>query len=339
MIRVDGAQGEGGGQVLRTSLALSMVTGQPFRIENIRAGRAKPGLMRQHLTSVEAARAACGGEVAGAELGSTAIEFTPGDIKGGSYDFSIGTAGSTTLVLQTVLPALLTASEPSTITLSGGTHNMHAPSVHFLKSAFLPLINRMGPAVDLQLERHGFYPAGGGRIRVDITPVPRLRPLELIDTTPVTRRRAIATVAGLPGSIAKREAHVLREKLGWAEEEVALEQLDDGVGPGNIVSIEVAREDITEVFTGFGERGVSAEKVARGAASSVRRYLSADVPVWKHLADQLMLPLAIAGGGAYRTGSLTGHSVTNAAVIETFLPVKLHREEDERRRVTVSVRT
>ena len=338
MIQIDGAQGEGGGQVLRTSLALSMVTGQPFRIDNVRAGRPKPGLMRQHLTSVEAAAAVCGGDVAGAHLGSGSVEFSPGIIRGGTHEFSIGTAGSTTLVLQTVLPALITASEHSTLTISGGTHNMHAPSVHFLKEAFLPLINRMGPTVELELERHGFYPAGGGKIRIDIIPATRLRPFDLVETSPITSRRAIATVAGLPGSIAKREAQVLREKLGWAEEEVMLEQLDDGVGPGNIVSIKVAREDVTEVITGFGERGLSAEKVARGAASSVRRYLSADVPVWRHLADQLMLPLAMAGGGTYRTGKLTDHSVTNAAVIETFLPVKLHRIEDERHRVTVSVR-
>ena len=337
MIEIDGSQGEGGGQVLRTSLALSMVTGQPFRIDNIRAGRSKPGLMRQHLTSVDAARAVCAGTVTGASLGATRLEFTPGSIRGGDYTFSIGTAGSTTLVLQTILPALITAADPSTITLSGGTHNTCAPSVHFLQHAFLPLINRMGPNVHLQLERHGFYPAGGGRVRVSIEPARKLQPLEIMESTPVRSRRAIATVAGLPPSIAEREIRVFAEKLGWPEECFQTQQLEDGVGPGNIVSVEVTRSNLTEVFTGFGERGVSAEKIAGNTAKDVQRYLAADVPVWRYLADQLMLPLALAGSGCFLTSRLSAHAVTNATVVELFLPLKVHHMEDEEGRVRVAV--
>ena len=326
MIQIDGSFGEGGGQVLRTSLSLSMITGQPFRIENIRAGRPKPGLMRQHLTSVEAARAVCSGGVFGAELGSTSLEFTPGNIRGGDYAFSIGTAGSTTLVLQTILPALITTREKSNITLTGGTHNMQAPSVDFLQRAFLPLINRMGPTVDLELERYGFFPAGGGRIRVGIEPAERIQPLEIIDATPITARRATATIAGLPPSIATREIGVLAENLGWPEESLQIRQLSEDMGPGNVVSIELTREGITEVFTGFGERGVSAEKVAGNAAKDVQRYIKAGVPVWRHLADQLILPLALAGGGSFKTGRLSKHAETNAEIIERFLPVKVHRQ-------------
>ncbi|MEM1165868.1 MAG: RNA 3'-terminal phosphate cyclase [Planctomycetota bacterium] len=326
MITIDGAMGEGGGQVLRTSLALSMVTGQPFRIERIRAGRSKPGLMRQHLTSVKAACAVCAGTAHGAELGSTTLDFVPGAIRGGEFSFAIGTAGSTTLVLQTVLPALVTGAHPSTLTLSGGTHNTYAPSVHFLEHAFLPLIQRMGPRVRLELERHGFYPGGGGRIRVDIEPTTTLHPLELLDTPPITSRRAIATIAGLPESIARRELTVVRKKLGWPAECLRTDRLDDDLGPGNILSLEITREDVTEVFTGFGERGVSAERVAARAVDDVQRYLRAGVPVWRHLADQLMLPLAIAGTGAFTTGPLSRHATTNAEVIESFLSVRVHRE-------------
>lgn len=337
MINVDGSMGEGGGQVLRTALSLSMVTGTPVRIDNIRAGRSKPGLLRQHLTSVEAACAVCAGGASGAVLGATSLEFVPGPIRGGEYAFAIGSAGSTTLVLQTVLPALVTAPEPSTVTISGGTHNTYAPSVHFLDRVFLPVLGLMGPSIRLELERHGFYPAGGGRIRVKIEPAERLRPIELLEAHPVTGRRAVATIAGLPGSIAARKLAVVGKTLGWPESCLRIDQVSDDAGPGNVLSIEIERAGITEVFTGFGERGVSAERVASGAAKSAQRYLDADVPVWRHLADQLMLPMAIAGGGAFITSSLSGHSVTNACVIEQFLDVRVHRHDLGKKRCRVSI--
>ncbi len=337
MISIDGSKGEGGGQILRTSLALSMITGQALRIDRIRAGRPKPGLMRQHLTSVEAARSVCNGTAVGAQLGSTHLEFIPGPIRGGAYSFAIGTAGSTTLVLQTILPALITAGEPSTVTLTGGTHNIHAPTVHFLQRAYLPLLNRMGASVDLELERYGFYPAGGGRIRVDVQPAQQLRPFDLTDSPPVRSRRAIATIAGLPPSIAKREIEAVREALAWPDECLHMHQLGDESGPGNVVSIEIERENVTEVFTGFGRRGVSAEQVATTTTDQVRRFLDADVPVWEHLADQLMLPLAIAGGGRYLTGPLSLHATTNADVIESLLDAHVHMARDESGRCLVTI--
>lgn len=325
MIEIDGSMGEGGGQVLRTSLALSMVTGEPFRIENIRAGRRKAGLLRQHLTCVHAARQVSGGAVNGAALGSSGIEFTPGTIRGGDYSFAIGTAGSTTLVLQTILPALATAPEPSRVTISGGTHNPHAPSVDFLRRSFLPLLGRMGPSIDLELNRHGFFPAGGGEITVQIQPCETLRPIELVQAEPISSRRAVATIAGLPGLIARRELDVVGADLGWPESCLKIEQLSEKVGPGNILSIEVGRGDVTEVFTGFGERGVSSEKVGSRAAKDASRYINSHVPVWRFLADQLMLPLALAGGGRFRTCPLSLHAKTNAEVIELFLPIKIQR--------------
>lgn len=336
-IRVNGAAGEGGGQILRTSLALSMVTGRPFRIENIRAGRQRPGLLRQHLTSVQAAQAVCSGEVSGAVLGSSELQFAPSKIRGGAYEFSISTAGSTTLVLQTILPALMTASEPSEVVISGGTHNSHAPSVEFLNGAFLPLIRKMGPSVQVELEQPGFYPAGGGRIRVHIEPADSLKPVTILEATPVRSHRAIATIAGLPPSIAKRELAVLSRQLGWDRTCFQIRQLKDNVGPGNILSVEIVRDELTEVFTGFGEQGVAAESVAHNTAQAVRQYLAADVPVWRHLADQLMLPMALSGHGCFQTTSLSPHAVTNASVIERFLPVQVHCIEHAPKRVTVSI--
>ncbi len=177
VISIDGSHGEGGGQILRTALSLSAVTGKPFAIENIRARRSKPGLMRQHLTAVKAAAAICGAKADGAEVGSTRLRFEPGSLKAGEYAFNIGSAGSTSLVLQTVLPPLALADGASRVTLQGGTHNTGAPPFEFLDRAFLPLIRRIGFNADVELRRFGFYPAGGGEVRVEIQAPSTLEPL------------------------------------------------------------------------------------------------------------------------------------------------------------------
>src|SRR4051812_32152440 len=305
MLTIDGSFGEGGGQILRSSLALSMITGSPFRIENIRANRDPSGLARQHLTSVTSAAQVCGAAVEGAELRSRELTFRPGAVVPGDYTFSVGSAGSTTLVLQTVLPALLTAGAPSLLTLEGGTHNPFAPPLDFLEKAFLRLINRMGPTVEVDLERPGFAPRGGGRLVVSIEPSARLFPLELTERGTVLTQMAKATVAGLPRSIAERELAVVSERLGLGPDQIEVEELPEAYGPGNILAIEILSEHITEVFTGVGRRGVSAEAVARDAVESAARYLAAGVPVGDCLADQLLLPLSLAGGGVFKTLALT----------------------------------
>ncbi|MCC5785148.1 MAG: RNA 3'-terminal phosphate cyclase [Phycisphaerales bacterium] len=337
MIELDGAKGEGGGQILRTALSLSMVTGRPFQIINIRDGRDRPGLLRQHLTAVKAACAVCSGKADGAEIGSRSLVFHPGRVRAGEYSFAIGTAGSTTLVLQTLLPALMTADEPSTVTVKGGTHNPAAPSVHFLSSAYAPLIERLGPRLQIELIRHGFYPAGGGIVRAEIEPCRELTPFTLEDRGEILGRRAVASIAALPGEIAKRELAVVERKLGWDAEALMIEQLSDRLGPGNILNIEVESEHITEVFTGFGRLGVSAEAVAEETIAEVRAYLASGVPIWRHLADQLLLPLALAGRGVFRTGPLTSHAETNAEVIERFLQLKVRREPQEGKTTRVEI--
>jgi RNA 3'-terminal phosphate cyclase (ATP) len=321
MILIDGSFGEGGGQILRSSLALSMITGTPFRIENIRANRDPPGLARQHLTSVTSAAAVCAAQVEGAELRARALTFRPGPVRPGDYAFSVGSAGSTTLVLQTVLPPLLLAGGPSTLTLEGGTHNPFAPPLDFLDKAFLPIINRMGPRVETALEQPGFAPRGGGRLIATVQPAAKLSPVHLPERGPVKRRHAKAVVAGIPRHVAERELAVVRQRLGWREDECEVAELPEAYGPGNIVTLEIESEHVTEVFTGVGMRGVRAEAVAEGAAQSAERYLRAGVPVGDCLADQLLLPLALAGGGSYRTLALTRHSATNIEVIRRFLDV------------------
>src|SRR5512141_1809539 len=198
MITIDGSKGEGGGQILRTSLALSLVTGQPFRMERVRARRQKPGLLKQHLTAVEAAKTVGCAEVEGAALSSQTFEFRAGPVTPGNYRFAVGTAGSATLVLQTVLPALLAASGHSTLTLEGGTHNPMAPPFDFLAKCFIPLVHRMGPSVELDLQRHGFYPAGGGRFHARIEPVKKLSRLELLERGSIRARQARVLVSKLP---------------------------------------------------------------------------------------------------------------------------------------------
>ena len=324
MLTIDGSQGEGGGQILRTALALSLVTGAPFRIEKIRARRARPGLLRQHLTAVSAAVAVGGAEVEGATLGSPSLVFRPGAVKPGEYRFAIGTAGSTGLVVQTVLPALLTAAGPSTLTLEGGTHNPGAPPFDFLARAFLPLIERMGPRVEAVLDRPGFYPAGGGQCAFRVMPAARLAPLDLRERGAIRRRRAQALVARLPRQIADRELAVVRARLGWSEEELEVVVVDGSArGPGNVLLLEVESEHVTELFSGFGQVGVRAEAVAEQAVEQARRYLAAGVPVGPHLADQLLVPLALAGGGAFRTIGLSSHSRTNLDVIRAFLSTRI----------------
>ena len=327
MISIDGSQGEGGGQILRTSLALSIITGTPVTLYNIRAGRARPGLMQQHLTCVRAAAEISGATVDGASVGSRQVTFRPAAVRPGEYTFRIGTAGSTTLVLQTILPPLLTAGARSRLVLEGGTHNVHAPPFDFLAKTFLPLLGRMGARVTAALERHGFYPRGGGRIAVEIDPAERLMPLTLEKRGELVHRRARAVVAGLPRNIAERELSVLRAALHWPESAVCIEELDARVGPGNVLLLEIGDGQITEVITAFGKRGVRAEAVARQAAQEAAEYLAARVPVGVHLADQLLLPLSLAGGGGYATMPPSLHTRTNIDVIQRFLPVSVDVRE------------
>ncbi|WP_338865026.1 RNA 3'-terminal phosphate cyclase [Myxococcus stipitatus] len=337
MLRIDGSKGEGGGQVLRTSLALSLVTGTPFTMTNIRAGRAKPGLLRQHLTAVKAAEAVGAAEVSGAELGSRELTFRPRTIAAGNYHFAVGTAGSATLVFQTVLPALLHAAEPSTLVLEGGTHNPAAPPFDFLTRAYLPLLRKMGPEVSVSLERPGFFPAGGGKFRADIQPR-AMKPLSLVERGRVLRREAKAVVAMIPFDVAKREMETAGALLKWRPDELRVEELKRTACPGNVLVVEVESEHVTEVFTGFGERGKRAEVVAREVALEVNRYLDAEVPVGEHLCDQFLLLCALARGGSFRTVPLDGHAETQIETMAHFLDVKVDVREVSREVREVVVR-
>jgi RNA 3'-terminal phosphate cyclase (ATP) len=336
MIRLDGSIGEGGGQILRTALSLSVVTGKPFFIEKIRAGRERPGLLRQHLAAVLAAAEISDAEVEGTYAGSTQLGFKPSAIRPGRYNFAVGTAGSGTLVLQTILPALMTADEPSYITIQGGTHNHAAPPFDFLAKTFLPQIERMGPRVQVNLEKYGFYPAGGGRFEVEIHPRSTLSPIYLEERGPVEKPKVHAIVANLNRKIAQREVSVTAHLLQLDEELQQITVTNNSPGPGNVVMIEVESASLVEVFTSFGKMGVSAEKVGADAAAQVSAYLASEAAVSEHLADQLLLPMALAGGGSFTTAAISSHAQTNMDVIKKFLPVRFLTEEIcEATRVTV----
>ncbi len=269
----------------------------------------------------------------GAQIGSARLVFRPGRVESGSYDLRVGTAGSASLVLQTVLPALLVAEGESNLTLEGGTHNPWAPPFDFLAKAYLPLVNRTGPVVEARLIRPGFFPAGGGRVAVRICPSRQLRQLELLQRGEITARRVRALVARLPRHIAERECRTIAQETGWDDSCFAIEEVKRSQGPGNVVMIELEAAQVTEVFTGFGQRGVKAEDVAMRALREAQEYLAAGVPVGSYLADQLMLLLAIGsylgtGGGVFRTMELTPHSTTHLAVIRAFLELDAQMDHD-----------
>lgn len=327
MIEIDGSEGEGGGQILRSSLSLAICTQQPFRITNIRANRERPGLMRQHLTAVRAAAEICSGELEGAELGARSLTFRPGKLAAGDYSFAIGTAGSCTLVFQTVLPALLTAGGESRVRITGGTHNPGSPPFDFLLRSFLPLLGRMGAQVQIDLTSYGFFPRGGGEIRARINPAPRLTAINLTERGAWVRGYAEAYVSAIPVHVAQRELQVIGRALGWTLPQLLLRGLPNDVGPGNAVTITLEHEHVTEVITGFGEKGVRAETVAEQAATQAREYLSARAPVGEHLADQLLLPMALGDGGSFVTSLATPHLRSNTVVIERFTARRIDMEK------------
>lgn len=333
---IDGALGEGGGQILRSSLSLSMATGKPFTIDKIRAGRKKPGLMRQHLAAVRAATEICGARTQGAEVGSTALSFEPGPVRTGDYVFNIGSAGSASLVLQTVLVPLALARAPSRVTIQGGTNNLAAPPFEFIDRAFLPLLRRMGYVVEATLIRPGYFPAGGGEIVAEIRAPQERRPLLLMERGALVARKGEAIVSNLSYLIAQREVARLRAALDWPADCLQAITETRATGPGNIVVATIVHEYVTEVCVAFGRIGASAETVASECAEEAKAYLAGVHPVGAHLADQMLLPMALGAGGVFEMGPPSRHFMTNVAVIQAFLGDKIRMTQSDRSyRVTI----
>ena len=329
MLTIDSSTGEGGGQILRSALALAMLTGQSFQLHNIRANRKTPGLRRQHLASLSAAAEICNARVSGDALGSREIIFQPGSIQSGAYFFDVGTAGSTSLVLQTILPPLLQASESSTITIKGGTHNPFAPPFPFLQNTFTPVLRTMGFSLQLELLKPGFFPAGSGSIKASIQPTTLTRPLSLLERGQHLSTDATAMSSNLPHDITHREIQQLAQELdddtiNYSEQNIRSR------GPRNAVWIKTQYENICETFTGFGQKGKPVQRVIHELVTEYRHYMATDAPVGPHLADQLLLPMVVAGGGEFVTSELTLHTTTNIAVIGKFMDIEIEIKELQR---------
>jgi RNA 3'-phosphate cyclase len=328
VLNIDGSIGEGGGQVLRTSLALAVITGKAFRMTNIRRRRAKPGLMPQHLKAVEAASAVGMARVEGDRFGSQELLFEPAGIRSGEFRFDIGTAGSTSLVLQTVLYPLSFGDADSSVTLIGGTHVPWSPCFHYLQLHWLHYMGKIGFAVQLHLESAGFYPRGGGRVRAAVRPVTTLAPLRLTDRGPLKRIRGISAVANLSAEVAERQRRQALHKLGELSKISEFEVLFlTAPSPGTFLLLLAEFENSQCCFYGLGARRKPAERVADEAVNELRDFLSTDGCVDHYLADQLVVPLALASGKSeVRSSKITQHLTTNAEVVKMFLPVSIEIE-------------
>lgn len=326
---IDGSHGEGGGQMVRASLALAALTGQPTCIEHIRAGRREPGLRPQHLTAVRAAATVCEARLEGDELGSQRLTFIPAiPPRAGDYTFDVaqvaqgGSAGSVGLVLQTVLLPLCFAEGDSHLVLRGGTHVPWAPSVSYLEHVFLPALTQMGVRADLGLVRWGFYPAGGGEIRVRIRAGrDSLRPLALVERGELQRVWGTAAVTNLPSHIPQRMAARARNVLAEADINAQVEPLrlrGDGPGAGIFLFAQYAHGSAG--FAAYGRKGLPAERVAEAACDELLSHHRSGAPADPHLADQLILPMALAEGESrVRTSQVSQHLLTHAWIVRRFL--------------------
>jgi len=339
MIDIDGSFGEGGGQILRSSLTLALLTGQAFRLRNVRARRQRPGLQPQHLTAVRAAAEVGQAQTRGASVGSGQLEFEPTTVRPGTYRFVIGTAGATTLVLHAVYLPLALQDAPSHLTFEGGTHNDHAPSFDFLAVTWRGYLARIGLPLTLYLDRPGFYPRGGGRFTAAIPGGATLRGLTLTDRPPITRVTGFSAVSGgLPEHIARRQAGRAKERLDAAglDADIALETWHGG--PGSVVGLTLDEAPVPTLVFGLGARGKWAEAVADEAVAEVLKYTAADAPVDEHSGDQLLLPLVFAEGPSeYRVTRVTRHLLTNVEVVRMFLPRRIDVEGAEGEPGTVRV--
>ncbi len=338
MITIDGSYGEGGGQVLRTSLALSALTGRPVRLEKIRVGRCKPGLQPQHLTGVRAIARVCDAEVEGDRLDSQTLTFVPRSApRAGTYTFDVaqvakgGSAGAVSLILQTVLLPLARAEGVSHLTLIGGTHVAWSPPFDYLKRVYLPTLARMGIGARVNIEKWGWYPLGGGMVRATVQGAGEIAGLDLRARGALLRVRGLSVSSNLPKHIRERQERAALQALRSGGVNARIDLLDaPSKGQGTAVFLWAEFENALAGFSSLGERGKPAERVAEEAATDLLEYLHSSATLDRYLADQLVLPLALATGPSrFTTERVTLHLLTNAWVVNHFFPGRVQVEGEE----------
>jgi RNA 3'-terminal phosphate cyclase (ATP) len=327
MLEIDGSYGEGGGQLLRTAVALAAITGAAVTLTNVRARRANPGLAAQHLTAVSAVAALCDAEVGGLALKAQRVVFRPRRLRGGDFRFDIGTAGSITLVLQALLPAMIHGGERVRVSISGGTDVRAAPPVDYFEHVLLPLLGRMGAWVRCELRRRGYYPRGGGEVAVAVEPG-TLHAVQLEHAGAQTTLQGNAHVANLPAHVAERMRSAAigpLRRFGFSESAVATRVLgnDAAYGPGGAI-VPWAQTARTVLGAGrVAQRGVRAEQLGKDAGNELAADIGAGVSLDVHASDQLLVYLALAGGQSrFTTRIMSSHAQTTIWLIEQFLPVR-----------------
>jgi len=329
IVKIDGSYGEGGGQILRTALTLSALTGRPLEVFNVRIGRKEPGLKPQHLISARSLAEVTRGRLQHDELNSSILRFFPGRIKHGTYSFDVSSvkasAGATGLIFQTLAPALSFANESSDIVIIGGTHVPWSPPADYLQEIFIPAIANMGVDIHIAIPKFGFYPIGGGEIDIAVKPCARpLKSVRIVERGKSKKLTIISAVANLPLSIAERQRDRALKRISNFKMQIQSEIKEvPSSGKGTFLFIMAEFENVKAGFIGLGAIGKRAEKVADEAVDALLQYLNGNGALDPHLADQIVLYAALAQGQSmFTTTRITNHLLSNIWVIEQFLPVK-----------------
>ncbi|MEW6108632.1 MAG: RNA 3'-terminal phosphate cyclase [Nitrospirota bacterium] len=324
MLEIDGNYGEGGGQILRTALSLSCLLNLQFHLFNIRKGRKMPGLMPQHLTCVRSMMQISRARVEGDFIGSQDLIFSPSEIRAGNYFFDIGTAGSTSLLLQCILPPLIFAKNESVVTVKGGTHVPFSPTFNYIRDVFIPMLRKLGITLTSVINRYGFYPKGGGEIIIKITPSEEIHGLTLQERGGLKAIQGISGVANLPESIAQRQREAAIKTLAVHGLKAEIEMLSvPAFGHGTFIFIKSETDICISGFSSLGQRGKKAELVGEEAAGELITYHKSSACIEHHLADQIILYLAVAKGiSSFSTSCITNHLLTNLWVIEKFTGIR-----------------
>ncbi len=329
MIEIDGSYGEAGGQILRTSVALSAITGKPVKITNIRAKRCNPGLQAQHLKGIEAAAMLCDARLNNAKIGSTSIEFIPKEIKGGNFSIDIGTAGSIPLVLQTLVVPSIHAEEEVVLEITGGTDVSWSPTIDYFVRIFCHFLKNMGVEIDVEVLKRGFYPKGGGKVRVTIKPCKEIKPLNLLKRGKLEKidGASIASESLSERRVAERHFEGAKKIMKIENEKI---EYTPSMSPGSSINLRAKYENCILGASSIGEKNKSAEKVGEEAARSLKKQIDSNACLDEHMADQMLPYMALAGSSKVSVAEITNHCKTNIWVIGKFLPVRFEINEKEK---------